>query len=113
MADYQAYQQDRQTIRRQTEAEFEVAQALENAGVDPGTFMAEWGLSSDEFNRLAHLVCGVADEGLQDKGKVPRAARAIMALASLAACKSAANGSFGASPRYQSASRKKPVSARA
>ena len=53
---------DRQRIYRQTEAEFAFAQSLEAEGVDPERFMAAWGLTLHQFNRLAHTVYGVNEE---------------------------------------------------
>lgn len=64
MERYQRHQQDKERIRKQTDAEFAFAQSLEAQGVPPAQFMAEWRLSLHQFNILAHYVYGVNDEEL-------------------------------------------------
>ncbi len=58
----QDYEQPKQQVERETDAEIVFGRMLENAGVDCDAFMENWHINQHQFNHISHYLYGLTED---------------------------------------------------
>ncbi|HZT41565.1 MAG TPA: hypothetical protein VFA07_05230 [Chthonomonadaceae bacterium] len=80
------YQEIKQQIRKETDAEIAFGEFLERSGVDCDAFMQQWRINQSQFNAISHYLFGLTD----DLSMLPPALAAMLKASRQLSIKSAA-----------------------